>query len=497
MKKLNLTFAILLFYFVLHAQSFEFTATNPFDIQISSLDNTSKTGYNYKFFDSDQDGDLDLYISGIDFIDSTSASIQYNLSYFIAYQENIGSKSEPQFATRENINTFQYPVGESFMLPTLGDLNNDGLVDFVVSSEVDLYDIQYLRFHIQNNDGTFTVTNCLDWDLPTFNPYSFFVPELLDLDLDGDLDLLLGGYYSIPNSDNEYIESNTYLYAKNIGTVNSPEFLGWFHNPYGLSPDEKGFFASGDIDNDGDVDLINLQLLEDLSLINFVENIGGEVNRPEFSTPDGNVFGLPQPAGEDESFLFPSLVDLDGDGDLDLFLPTIMEDSFELRYYENSECFPQSAWLELIGINMTAINVPGNTYTWIDCDSEEVLKSGDEPTFTPSTSGMFKVFIKDVNGCTSESECVSVIISNTQDNAVQNKLDVYPNPTDGIVYLTNKSQEQVKSIEVFNSKGQLIKNYNSMSSNKIDFSSNDVGLYLIKIKLERRDVIKKVILINK
>ena len=41
-------------------------------------------------------------------------------------------------------------------------------------------------------------------------------------------------------------------------------------------------------------------------------------------------------AGEEEDFLFPSLVDIDNDGDLDLFLPITTEENFELRYYRNN-----------------------------------------------------------------------------------------------------------------------------------------------------------------
>lgn len=318
-----------------YSQSFEYIENSPFNIEVVNLQDSANVAFKYIFHDDDKDGDVDLTLAGIGVFDTTSNNVLFNINYFLEYQENIGNTSTPLYATREKkFQNFNYPDGGSFMVPAGGDLNNDGLIDFIVSAETDLYHTQYLQFQIQNPDGSFTVTNCLDWDLDPFVAYSFFVPELTDLDSDGDLDILMGGYHRDYDENGEPLDVLAYLYAKNIGTPENPAFLGWYENPYGLTPNGPGFSQSGDLDLDGDVDILNLTIFDDVSVLNFIENIG--TDKPEFDNPIESPFGLPV-AGEEEDFLFPSLVDIDNDGDLDLFLPVSIEDAFELRYYKNTQ----------------------------------------------------------------------------------------------------------------------------------------------------------------
>ena len=319
------------------AQIFEYHSDAPFNIEIINSQEVNNLTLLYLFEDADQDGDVDLTLMGLAEQDTTSISLLHNLRYFLEYQENNGNTTSPMFAAREkSYDNFQFPTGGGFMIPDGGDLNNDGLIDFVVSAEIDIYNIQYLQFQIQNPDGTFTVTNCEDWNLDTFNPYSFYVPKLTDLDMDGDLDLLLSGYYSIYDENLERIEIPSVLYAKNIGTPDTPNFVGWYSNPYGLSSDENSILTSGDLDLDGDMDIIYNGIIDDsVAVFYYRENIG--TTKPEFADPIMSPFGLPVGNGS-ESFLFTSLVDIDGDGDLDFFLPvTVINDgTFELRYYENT-----------------------------------------------------------------------------------------------------------------------------------------------------------------
>ncbi|MBK8622996.1 MAG: VCBS repeat-containing protein [Saprospiraceae bacterium] len=178
---------------VVSSQSFEFIETNPFNIQLVNFMDTNKLALKYDFIDADKDGDLDLNLMGLGESDTISASQIYNQRYFTEYQENIGTRNVPLFNTRENrFPNFSFPKGKGFMIPSSADLNGDGYVDFVVSSEVDLYDAQYLQFQMSDGNGGFVVTNCLDWGLDPFPAFSFLMPKLTDLDHDGDFDILLG-----------------------------------------------------------------------------------------------------------------------------------------------------------------------------------------------------------------------------------------------------------------------------------------------------------------
>ena len=344
MKKFNIILLVLIMAPLRPpAQTFEPKDPESFNIQIINMEDTARVGLKYVFRDISGNDVQDLVIMGIDYIDTSfhHPSMIAKIRYFMEYQENAGSKTKPQFTPRKKIfEQYEYARGTSFWIPELADLNSDGLMDFVVSAFTDSLEYQYIIFYLQNEDGSFEKTLCEDWGLDRFPPYSFFVPELIDLDGDGDLDLLLGGYYNFDFTDeNPYY---TFLYAKNIGTPQEPEFLGWFENPYGLSPagEFPQMLKGGDIDLDGDTDILAFGNTDDGVLVQFYENTAGPGNKPAFAAPVDSPFGLPIPAHEKDAYYFPSLMDIDGDGDLDLLIPHIIneENRFTLDYFENQLC---------------------------------------------------------------------------------------------------------------------------------------------------------------
>jgi hypothetical protein len=316
-------------------QEFKFHSTSPFGIQV--LLDSSDAALKYMFVDFDQDSDLDLVMIGYDSLDTVNPFSYKSFYYFIHYQENIGDKKHPAFAERRPL-VEDFPFLPGLFFPTTGDLDGDGRVDLVVSAEIDEKDAQYLLYYHQRNDGTFDIMRMTELGLDPFFPKSFFVPELTDLDNDGDLDLLLAGYAPDILDPGDTLTVPTFLYAKNIGSRFTPEFLGWFENPFGLVADPKPTIpVAGDLNRDGHVDILAICEKDSVNGMYFYRNVPGSNGKPAFHQPVESPFGLPKP-GPDESILFPSLADLDGDNDLDLFFIKIDEELFtmDLYYYENT-----------------------------------------------------------------------------------------------------------------------------------------------------------------
>lgn len=120
--------------------------------------------------DIDADGDLDLFVG-----ESSGA---------LNFYENTGSAGVPEF-TLVSDEYGDFDVGRR-SLPVLHDLDGDGDLDLVVGSESS-------GIHVFRNQGTPTTPDFVEDGLFEVADFGFAAPAFVDLDGDGDDDLLLGG----------------------------------------------------------------------------------------------------------------------------------------------------------------------------------------------------------------------------------------------------------------------------------------------------------------
>jgi len=283
---------------------------NPFGLQAGSY-------YVYpSFADLDNDGDMDL-ITG------------QNQS--ILFYENDGSATQPNFKN-PLINPFGLKTDTlEYAFPTLSDLDNDGDLDILA----DLYDPVIYYENIGNADNP-------SFSEPITNPFGLAPTEYLsfsrfvDIDNDGDSDLIAG------STSYNYIDMYTYTYNgvinfyENIGNASEPQFLLDEDKTYSLEfSSYLNIPAIGDIDNDGDFDLLVNQYRGSTS---YIENTG-TANEPDFTTIEADKFELL--SNQISGFLFytiPEFADLDADGDFDLILGAANYSyafNAKILYYEN------------------------------------------------------------------------------------------------------------------------------------------------------------------
>ena len=258
--------------------------------------------------DYDADGDTDMFWG--DFFEAGLLLI-----------ENAGSCEAPNLRVEPRPFPLDDPIRTSgYNAPTFGDYDGDGDLDLLMGVLGGAYNANTttadnLMLFSQESDGGFELRTRRF--ISQIDVGSESVVSLVDLDGDGDLDMLLGNKIDPGDLTN----SRVFLF-ENEGSATGPVFRrrGEFELPgaYHNAP------AFGDLDADGDLDMLLGTWRDE---IRYVRN-DGSATTPRFTLVDSAYVEITR-----GSNATPTLGDLDGDGDLDLM---IGESSGALNYYENT-----------------------------------------------------------------------------------------------------------------------------------------------------------------
>ena len=293
------------------------------------------------FIDFDTDGDLDLFWGDY---------FQRSL-YFI---ENIGTSESPLMDVANITSDFPYndPIYTTGRnMPSFNDIDSDGDLDLFISvlggdGGIQLSD-NFLFYENINNVFSLKTSDFMN----TIDLNSDVAPQMVDIDLDGDLDLFIGQDYntsSFPIRGRIYFFRNIGNNNQNIFELEDDEFLG-DNIGNSLIP------TFADIDSDDDLDMF---IGDYNGNIIFYKNIGSP-NSMNF-TYDSNLEGI-----NSNTYISPVFVDIDLDGDLDLFTGG---NSGTLYFYNNTGS-PSNYSFELVTDSFFDIDVGTRSHpTFIDYD---------------------------------------------------------------------------------------------------------------------------------
>jgi hypothetical protein len=245
------------------------------------------SGYNVpSLVDWELDGDMDLFLGVLGGAYNTNETTAQNF-YFFEQDQNDFTLKTTQFLS-------MIDAGDESIIAT-GDIDGNGLPDLLVANKIDPEDRMSSRVYWYLNTGTRAAPEFkLNGFLRLPNGYHY-APALADLDNDGLDDLLLGNW------------KGDIAHYRNTGE--GFELV----NPK-IAELERGSNAVptlADIDGDGDLDLISGQSGGGVALY---RNDGKE-GEPIFMLDEEAFQGI-----EVNHRSAPAFNDIDGDGDLDLFL---------------------------------------------------------------------------------------------------------------------------------------------------------------------------------
>ncbi len=282
--------------------------------------------------DIDDDGDFDV-LMGIDKYSYDDETGYYSRSKGYRLIRNTGTAQAPVFELEDDTNNpyKDIPIDEI----RLGDLDGDGDQDVIFSDEYAGGAIQFFEL----KDGM-TVENAEL--VPEFYDgvvlsASVITPEFVDIDNDGDLDMFTWSY-GAGNAFYELVDTGEkLLYQRSDITafdfLNSSAYI------------EIPFFI--DLDLDGDTDIVRLDYDGDFSYV-YIENTGSD-GEPVYAE------NVPFPPLTDYDYIgFPAFVDIDEDGDLDMFLTSERSDVVRAVYFESTGSDPLDFTLRTGGSNPLA-----------------------------------------------------------------------------------------------------------------------------------------------
>ncbi len=135
-----------------------------------------------------------------------------------------------------------------------------------------------------------------------------------------------------------------------------------------------------------------------------------------------------------------------------------------------------------VGASLSS-DITGADYQWLDCDNVySPLSGATNQLFTADSSGNYAVKIK-LDDCVDTSTCYSIVIANIFENDFENRIILYPNPTDGAfsISLGNIYESVLITIEDVN--GKLIQSESFIESDLLQLKIEEpAGVYLLMIE---------------
>ena len=133
-------------------------------------------------------------------------------------------------------------------------------------------------------------------------------------------------------------------------------------------------------------------------------------------------------------------------------------------------------------------------YQWLD-ENGNLIIGANNSTFTPLSSGNYFVQVTDSSGCSGTSVAI-YFEGSTSTNDILNSVTLYPNPTNGEIFIS--TSDQMEKISIINTSGLNVLEISLKDMNKrkikLDLHNYSKGIYFVKISYQDRLIIRRFVL---
>jgi len=143
------------------------------------------------------------------------------------------------------------------------------------------------------------------------------------------------------------------------------------------------------------------------------------------------------------------------------------------------------------GLTVTA-DLSGASYQWIDCGNGNTpIPGATNQSYTATMNGDYAVIVA-TNNCSDTSVCMTINEAGLAESEVET-FQMYPNPTRDIITLDFGSLSNVKTVELKDGSGRILKTISiSDKQVKMDLSDYVSGVYFVVVSLTNGEQVQRI-----